>query len=111
MVVPGHDGIEKVIGAAEAAGGDAAADGVERRPQEEQPRETENVPLEKVPELKPFAREHQQSRQHEKDGDTAAYGGTDEAERNKGGFIQRAAVIERRAGMDNDNHYAGRYSA
>ena len=52
-----------------------------------------------------------ETRQHEKDGDTAAYGGTDEAERNKGGFIQRAAVIERRAGMDNDNHYAGRYSA
>ena len=72
MVVPGHDGIEKVIGAAEAAGGDAAADGVERRPQEEQPRETENVPLEKVPELKPFAREHQEPRQHEEDGDTAA---------------------------------------
>ena len=69
------------------------------------------MPLEKVPELKPFAREHQQSRQHEKDGDTAAYGGTYKAERNKGGFIQRAAVIERRAGMDNDNHYAGRYSA
>ena len=102
---------EKLIPVPKVSGNQAGAQSVDQRPEGKQQDQPQYMSFQKAAQIQGLPVQKQRPGEHEEHRHPAPHHGADQAQGHKGRGIQGADVVQGRAGMDQEDHDAGRQAA